>query len=86
MLFACVWAFGSSLFTKDNVNYRKEFSSWWKSEHKTVKFPSRGEVFDYFIDLEENKCWKCGKDLISCADRRARSRRRAPRRRCRSRR
>ena len=55
IVFACVWAFGSPLFTKDNVNYRKEFSSWWKSEHKTVKFPSRGEVFDYFIDLEEKK-------------------------------
>ena len=55
IVFACVWAFGSPLFTKDNVNYKKEFSSWWKSEFKTVKFPSRGEVFDYFVDLETKK-------------------------------
>ena len=31
IVFAMVWAFGSPLCTKDNVNYKKEFSSWWKS-------------------------------------------------------
>ena len=52
IVFAMVWAFGSPLCTKDNVNYKKEFSSWWKSEFKSVKFPSRGEVFDYYVDVE----------------------------------
>jgi dynein heavy chain len=55
IVFACVWAFGSPLFTKDNVSYKKEFSAWWKAEFKNVKFPSRGEVFDYFVDTETKK-------------------------------
>ena len=55
VVFACVWAFGSSLFTKDNVDYKKEFSGWWKSEFKAVKFPTRGTVFDYYVDEEEKK-------------------------------
>jgi dynein heavy chain len=32
------------------MDYRKEFSNWWKSEWKTAaKFPSKGTVFDYYV-------------------------------------
>jgi dynein heavy chain len=55
VVFSCVWAFGSSLFTKDNIDYKKEFSGWWKSEFKTVKFPTRGTIFDYYVDEDEKK-------------------------------
>lgn len=29
-----------------------EFSKWWVAEFKTIKYPSQGTVFDYFIDTE----------------------------------
>lgn len=32
-----------------------EFSKWWCTEFKTVKFPSTGTVFDYCIDSETKK-------------------------------
>lgn len=37
------------------VDYRAEFSKWWLTEFKTVKFPSQGTVFDYYIDPETKK-------------------------------
>lgn len=40
---------------KDSIDYRKDFSNWWKSEWKTsVKFPSKGTIFDYFVDQSES--------------------------------
>lgn len=32
-----------------------EFSKWWVAEFKTIKFPSQGTVFDYYIDPESKK-------------------------------
>lgn len=32
-----------------------EFSKWWTTEFKTIKFPSAGTVFDYCIDPETHK-------------------------------
>lgn len=37
------------------VDYRVEFSKWWVTEFKTVKFPAQGTVFDYYIDPESKK-------------------------------
>ena len=37
------------------VDYRVEFSKWWSTEFKTIKFPSAGTIFDYFIDPETKK-------------------------------
>ncbi len=34
------------------IDYRVEFSKWWISEFKTIKYPAQGTVFDYFIDPE----------------------------------
>jgi dynein heavy chain len=52
-VFAAVWAFGSALNKKDNVDYRVHFSDWWKDEYKGVKFPGRSSVFDVFVDPEQ---------------------------------
>ncbi|XP_078721925.1 dynein axonemal heavy chain 11 [Lampetra fluviatilis] len=49
-VFACIWAFGGALFHDQLIDYRAEFSRWWLKEMKTVKLPSQGTVFDYFID------------------------------------
>lgn len=51
-VFAAVWAFGSSMFQDQSVDYRVEFTKWWTNEFKQVKFPSQGTVFDYYIDNE----------------------------------
>ena len=37
------------------MDYRVEFSKWWITEFKTIKFPSAGTVFDYCIDRETKK-------------------------------
>lgn len=54
-VFACVWAFGSALFQDQIYDHRVEFSKWWMTEFKTIKFPNQGTVFDYFIDNESKK-------------------------------
>ncbi|KAJ1128886.1 hypothetical protein NDU88_007258 [Pleurodeles waltl] len=37
------------------IDYRLEFSRWWINEFKTIKFPSQGTVFDYYIDPENKR-------------------------------
>jgi len=37
------------------VDYRVEFTKWWTTEFKTIKFPAQGNVFDYYIDSETHK-------------------------------
>uniref|UniRef100_A0A8C5TKR5 Dynein axonemal heavy chain 17 n=1 Tax=Malurus cyaneus samueli TaxID=2593467 RepID=A0A8C5TKR5_9PASS len=54
-VFAAVWAFGGSMFQDQLVDYRVEFSKWWVAEFKTIKFPSQGTVFDFYIDPETKK-------------------------------
>ncbi|KAI9209879.1 dynein heavy chain and region D6 of dynein motor-domain-containing protein, partial [Polychytrium aggregatum] len=54
-VFAAVWAFGGCVFQDQLVDYRVEFSKWWVSEFKVVKFPLSGTVFDYFIDTETKR-------------------------------
>ncbi|XP_069077648.1 dynein axonemal heavy chain 11-like [Pleurodeles waltl] len=54
-VFASVWSFGGALFQDQLIDYRMEFSRWWTKEMRTIKFPSQGTVFDYFIDPETNK-------------------------------
>ncbi|XP_043471037.1 dynein beta chain, ciliary [Leptopilina heterotoma] len=51
-VFAAVWAFGSSMFQDQTVDYRIEFTKWWVNEFKQVKFPAQGTVFDCYIDQE----------------------------------
>ncbi|XP_071813348.1 dynein beta chain, ciliary-like isoform X2 [Apostichopus japonicus] len=54
-VFACIWAFGGSMFQDQLVDYRVEFTKWWVTEFKTIKFPGQGTVFDYYIDQESKK-------------------------------
>ncbi|KAM8946996.1 dynein axonemal heavy chain 9 [Pelodytes ibericus] len=54
-VFAAVWAFGGAMFQDQLVDYRVEFSKWWVTEFKTIKFPSQGTIFDYYIDTESKK-------------------------------
>ncbi|XP_069339031.1 dynein axonemal heavy chain 17 [Eulemur rufifrons] len=54
-VFACFWAFGGAMFQDQLIDYRVEFSRWWINEFKTIKFPSQGTVFDYYIDPDTKK-------------------------------
>ncbi|XP_077022232.1 dynein axonemal heavy chain 17 isoform X3 [Tamandua tetradactyla] len=54
-VFACFWAFGGAMFQDQLVDYRVEFSKWWVNEFKTIKFPSQGTIFDYYIDPDTKK-------------------------------
>ncbi|CAF0885207.1 unnamed protein product, partial [Didymodactylos carnosus] len=54
-VFACVWAFGSALFQDQLTDHRLEFSKWWITEFKSIKFPIQGTVFDYYIESETKK-------------------------------
>uniref|UniRef100_A0A8C9J5L0 Dynein axonemal heavy chain 9 n=1 Tax=Piliocolobus tephrosceles TaxID=591936 RepID=A0A8C9J5L0_9PRIM len=54
-VFAAIWAFGGAVVQDQLVDYRAEFSKWWLTEFKTVKFPAQGTIFDYYIDPETKK-------------------------------
>ena len=49
--FACIWAFGACLGCVNGVDYKRSFSAWWKSRWTKIKFPVKGTVFDYNINL-----------------------------------
>ena len=48
-VFGAVWACGAALSISGGVDHRREFSQWWRSTWKSVKFPSYGDVFDYYV-------------------------------------
>ncbi|NIG60506.1 dynein [Pontoporia blainvillei] len=54
-VFAAIWTFGGAMVQDQLVDDRAEFSKWWLTEFKTVKFPSQGTIFDYYIDPETKK-------------------------------
>ncbi|XP_054000578.1 dynein beta chain, ciliary-like [Hylaeus anthracinus] len=52
---ACIWAFGSATFQDQLIDWRNEFNKWWQNEFKTIKFPTGGNVFNYYIEDETKK-------------------------------
>ncbi|NWU85052.1 DYH17 protein, partial [Onychorhynchus coronatus] len=54
-VFACAWAFGGALFQDQLVDHRQQFSKWWLTDFKAIKFPNEGTIFDYYIDPETKK-------------------------------
>jgi dynein heavy chain len=54
-VFACIWAFGGCMLQDQLVDYRGEFSKWWNAEFKTIKLPTNGTIFDYFIESETKR-------------------------------
>lgn len=59
-VYCVVWGIGMPLINLGGTDYRREFSAWWKTTFKNVKFPSRDTVFDYFLDVPTGKfdLWK----------------------------
>ena len=54
-VFAAIWAFGSGFTITDGVDMRKNFSSWWKSKWTRVKLPTKGLIYDFFVDKSTYK-------------------------------
>ena len=50
-VFCAIWSIGAGFAEKGGRDFRKDFSSWWKDKFKVIKFPARGTVFDYYVDL-----------------------------------
>ncbi|XP_061574307.1 dynein axonemal heavy chain 11 [Cololabis saira] len=61
--FACIWAFGGALCQDQLRDYRAEFSQWWTKEMKTVKLPTQGTVFDYYLDHETRRFLPWGESV-----------------------
>ncbi|KAL8453322.1 hypothetical protein Emag_001932 [Eimeria magna] len=57
-VFCLIWAAGGSLQEKDGIDYRRQFNSWWRSEWKVIKFPSKGSIFEYYIDATKFESWE----------------------------
>jgi len=50
-VYCLVWAIGGGLSEINGIEYRKDFSNWWKGAWKgAVKFPSKGTIFEYWVD------------------------------------
>jgi len=53
-VYACIWAVGGTLLVDKVHDYQTEFSKWWISEWKSVTFPEKGLVFDYFVSDKDS--------------------------------
>ncbi|CAG9313552.1 unnamed protein product [Blepharisma stoltei] len=62
-VFCTVWAIGGCLSEKDGNDYKKNFSNWWKQKWKTIKFPGKGTIFDYFVNYESSKFEEWGEQV-----------------------
>ena len=49
-VFASVWGFGAAFETMNGIDYRTQFSEWWREEYRDIKFPARGLVFEFYLD------------------------------------
>ena len=54
-VFAAVWAFGASMFEFEGIDYSEKFSKWWLGKFKNVRRPTRGSVFELYLDTEHEE-------------------------------
>jgi len=63
-MFCFTSAFGLCLGEVDGVDYRKNFSNWWKGEMKNVKYPSKGGIFDYYVKDAKFEEWSSAVEAL----------------------
>jgi dynein heavy chain len=61
--FAVVWAFGGPL-PDGRIDYRGNFTTWWRKEFPHVKMGETGLVFDYFIDATDKFEYKPWSSIV----------------------
>lgn len=54
-VFCMIWCMGAGLEIMEGNKSRINFDKFWRDTWKTIKFPSKGTVFDYFFDNENSK-------------------------------
>ena len=57
-IFALIWAFGGPLSSDGRIDYKNNFSNWWKKEFPTIKITAdeKQSIFDSFIpDKSDDK-------------------------------
>ena len=52
-VFAVVWAFGGPLPSDGRIDYRLQFSTWWRKENAAVHIGETDTVFDFYVDATE---------------------------------
>ena len=51
-VYACIWGLGGALSSDKSNDYRTMFDKFWRDEHKTIKLPEGGLVYDCCVDLD----------------------------------
>lgn len=54
-VFAMIWCMGAGLEIQEGNKSRIAFDKFWRETWKVIKFPTKGTVFDYFVDIENSK-------------------------------
>jgi len=63
-IFCFTSAVGLCLAEVDGVDYRKNFSNWWKGEMKNIKYPSKGGIFDYYVKDAKLEEWSSAVEAL----------------------
>ena len=50
--FAAIWSMGGILTEKDGIDFKRNFSDWFRQNFKQYKIPPKGTVFDYFVVMD----------------------------------
>ncbi len=50
-----IWCMGAGLEIMEGNKSRVNFDKFWRETWKTIKFPTKGTVFDYYVDIENSK-------------------------------
>ena len=50
--FCAIWAMGGILTDKDGVDYRRNFSDWFRQNFKQYRIPTKGTIFDYYVVMD----------------------------------
>ena len=50
--FCAIWSMGAILTDKDGVDYRRNFSDWFRANFKQYRIPTKGTIFDYYVIMD----------------------------------
>ena len=50
--FAAIWSMGGILTEKDGIDFKRNFSDWFRQNFKQYRIPPKGTVFDYFVIMD----------------------------------
>lgn len=72
-IFACIWCIGGGFSEKDGIQYKQNFSNWFKDKFKSLNiFKGKGTVFDFYVDYSSSNLEDWSKmttsDIVSTID------------------